>query len=178
MAGTPRFIKVRRSDRPTGDRRSGERRSGESRFDPSLVPESPPQQAQVVHLERRQEERRSTPEAGRRRFERRPVPFGPASPSGALIIPDGQSIHVKLWDVSEGGLCVVSGDLMDHPPGTGLELELHAGIGVETLRVPVELKWVGIEDDFGTFMGLQLPEECRLPNGSFLDRFLTSKLPT
>ena len=158
MAEGPRFIKFLR-----GDRRSGERRGGEPSPNGSG--------------ERRQEERRSNP-AGRRRSERRPVPFGPGSPSGAIINPAGLSLHVNLWDVSEGGLCLVArGELADRP-GTVMVLELHSGVGVENVRLEMQLVWAAEEEGrFGTFVGLQFLEGQTLPNGTFLDRYLTMELP-
>lgn len=158
MAEGPHFIKFLR-----GDRRSGERRGSE--------PEA------NAAAERRQQERRHNLE-GRRRFERRPVPFGPGSPSGALINPDGRSLHVNLWDVSEGGLCLVArGEITDRP-GTVMVLELHSGVGVENVRLEMQLVWAAEEEGrFGTFVGLQFPEGQTLPNGTFLDRYLTMELP-
>lgn len=158
MAEGPRFIKFLR-----GDRRSTERRANEA------VPEGA--------VERRQRERRSNPD-GRRRSERKPVPFGPGSPSGALINPAGASLHVNLWDVSEGGLCVVARGQIVERPGTVMVLELHSGVGVENVRFEMQLVWAAEEEGrFGTFVGLQFLEGQTLPNGTFLDRFLTMELP-
>ena len=158
VAEGPGFIKFLR-----GDRRSGDRRGSEGGLDGSG--------------DRRQQDRRTNP-AGRRRSERKPVPFGPGSPSGALINPAGAPLHVNLWDVSEGGLCVVArGEIMDRP-GTVMVLELHSGVGVENVRFEMQLVWAAEEEGrFGTFVGLQFPEGQTLPNGTFLDHYLTMELP-
>lgn len=102
------------------------------------------------------------------------MPLGPDAPSGALINPAGQSRHVNLWDVSEGGLCLVGrGEMVDHP-GTMMVLKLHSGVGVENVELELQLVWAAVEDArFGTFMGLQFPEGQTLPNGTFLDHYLT-----
>ena len=106
------------------------------------------------------------------------MPFGPGSPSGALINPAGAPLHVNLWDVSEGGLCVVARGEIEDRPGTVMVLELHSGVGVENVRFEMQLVWAASEEGrFGTFVGLQFPEGQKLPNGTFLDRFLTMELP-
>lgn len=158
MAEGPGFIRFL-----GGDRRSFNRRSDSSQPD--------------IADERRLGARRTNP-AGRRRSERRQVPFGTGAPSGALINPAGVPLHVNLWDVSEGGVCVVArGEIVDRP-GTVMVLELHAGVGVENVRVEMQLVWAASEEGrFGTCVGLQFPEGQTLPNGTFLDRYLTMELP-
>jgi len=110
------------------------------------------------------------------RAKRHPVSLGPVSPSGALINPAGVPVHVKLWDVSERGLCVVARGSITDPPGSMMTLELHAGVGVETVRLVVQLVWAAQDEaNLGTFVGLQCPAGQTLPSGSFLDRFLTHR---
>ncbi len=158
MAEQPRFIKFLR-----GDRRSAERRSDSA----SPAPDS----------ERRLLQRRANA-ASRRRSERRPVPLGPGAPSGALINSAGVPLHVNLWDVSEGGVCVVAkGEIVDRP-GTVMVLELHSGVGVENVRFEMQLVWAAFDEGcYGTFVGLQFPEGQTLPRGTFLDRYLSRELP-
>jgi hypothetical protein len=159
----PRFFKFLGGDRRSGERRGGDPASG--------LP------ASEIPGQRRQRDRRSDG-TGRRLSERRPVPFGTGSPSGALINPTGQSLHVSLWDVSEGGLCVVTRGTIEDPPGTLMVLELGSGVGVHNVRIEMQLVWSAAEEGgFGTFVGLQFPEGQTLPNGTFLDRYLTMELP-
>ncbi|MFM7635785.1 MAG: hypothetical protein ACKO7Z_09470 [Cyanobacteriota bacterium] len=165
MSEGPRFLKMLRGDRRASDRRGDirDRRSRDGEADRSG--------------DRRQQDRRSN-RAGRRRTPRRPVPFGPGSPSGALTNAAGRSLHVKLWDVSEGGLCVLARSPIVDPPGSLLVLELDSGMGIERLRQELQLVWAAAaEGDFGTCAGLQFLEGQTLPNGSFLDHFLSLPVP-
>ena len=109
---------------------------------------------------------------------RRPVPFGPGAPYGALFDGEGRSCPINLWDLSEDGLCVVTTEPLTFRPGELMVLELHSGVGVQFLRLQVHLIWAASEEGgFGTFVGLQFQDGDQLPNGSFLDRFLTMELP-
>lgn len=117
------------------------------------------------------------PAAAQPRARRHPVSLGPGSPSGALINPAGASVHVKLWDVSVGGLCVVARGAIADQPGTLMTVELHAGMGVEMVRLQMKLVWAAPDEgNLGTFVGLQFPDGEGLPRGTFLDRLLNSAL--
>jgi len=92
-----------------------------------------------------------------------------------MITADGSAIHVQLWDVSEGGVCVVSSSGIHDAPGSLLRLELQSGVGVEAASVEGHLAWVGSDERFGHFAGLRFHPGNGLPNGSFLDRYLAMK---
>lgn len=131
-----------------------DRRYGERPVEPKAIPE------------------RRRDHAGRRIHPRRPIPFGVGAPAGRMICGDGSAVHVQLWDVSEGGLCVVSSSPFDDAPGTLMTLHLQSGVGIETASVEGFLVWVGHDKRFGQFAGLRFPSGHTLPDGSFLDRYL------
>lgn len=110
--------------------------------------------------------------AGRRIHPRRPIPFGVGAPAGRMICGDGSAVHVQLWDVSEGGLCVVSSSPFHDALGTLMKIQLQSGVGVESASVEGYLVWVGQDKRFGQFAGLRFPSGHTLPDGSFLDRYL------
>ena len=113
--------------------------------------------------------------SGRRLHPRHPIPFGVGAPAGRMVGPDGASTHVQLWDVSEGGVCVLSRSVIPHSPGALLHLELQSGAGVQSASLEGLLTWVGSDQRFGHFAGLRFKPDQGLPNGSFLDRYLAMK---
>lgn len=144
---------------PGPDRRSSERRADRGRSDAPAA-------------DRRRDDRRAS-RGDRRRFVRHQVPFGPHSPRGSLRTVGGSDLPVTLWDLSEGGVCVVSRRAPVDPPGTPMALELHASLGVQQVQLNLLLVWTATDDGlFGSFTGLRFPDGKHLPRGSFLDLYL------
>ncbi|MFM7314743.1 MAG: PilZ domain-containing protein [Cyanobium sp.] len=113
--------------------------------------------------------------SGRRQHPRHPIPFGVGAPAGRMVGADGTAIHVQLWDVSEGGVCVLSRVPIPYTTGAHLQIELQSGVGVKSASLEGVLTWVGSDQRFGHFAGLRFDPDKGLPNGSFLDRYLTMR---
>jgi Tfp pilus assembly protein PilZ len=74
--------------------------------------------------------------------ERRTFPRIPLLSEAWIIEDDGQRIHVRTHDLSEGGLCIqASGDAV-FPPGRRLKMSVKLPESNEELEVRGKVQWV------------------------------------
>lgn len=109
------------------------------------------------------------PDDPRRRFKRKIIHSNP--PKGELLSSKGRLSHVTLWDVSQGGVCVVLGaKLINHEADDELlTLVLKESHGVERIQVTVIKMWEKQESG-STYFGLQYSGPG-LPGNTFLDKY-------
>lgn len=92
------------------------------------------------------------------------------APSGELILLDGTRLLATLWDISQGGACVlVQGQLPTLGANDLCSLTLREKGGREELTLKLKVAWSSVEDA-GTYVGLKLRTGERIPPGSFLER--------
>ncbi|WP_411869369.1 PilZ domain-containing protein [Vulcanococcus limneticus] len=129
-----------------GDRRSTSERRGDDR------PDQAPRREQ----------------AARRNHDRRVIYTN--APSGDLTLLDGTRLLATLWDISQGGACVlVQGDVTHLNANDLCTLTLKEKGGREDLALKTKVAWSSFEDA-GTYVGLKLRTGGKIPPGTFLDR--------
>ena len=124
-----------------------------------------------------QQDRRSRT-GGRRKHPRVPIPFGSTAAFGKITTEEGYQFHAKLWDVSHGGFCVVSLFQPNLALQTPVTFDFQAGAGATSAHGKAIVVWVSQNPPFGQFTGLQFCEDSCLPNGNFLDRYLSEPART
>ena len=92
------------------------------------------------------------------------------APSGDLTLLDGTKRLATLWDISQGGACVlVQGSLINLKANDLCTLTLKDKGGREELALKTKVAWSSVED-VGTYVGLKLRTGGKIPPGTFLDR--------
>ncbi len=107
----------------------------------------------------------------RREFDRKPLPFGGVAPEGEMAGPTGQKWHIRLWDVSMGGLCVVVEGAVDQPLGSLFAFSVYESFGLGSAFFNAQLRWRSLEAD-NTYLGLEFEDQDLLKKGCFLMDFV------
>ena len=111
----------------------------------------------------------------RRQFARKPMPFGGVAPVGEMACPMGQKLHISLWDVSMGGLCVVVDSPVDTPMGSLFAISVYESFGLGSAFFNAHLRWRTIEAD-NTYLGLEFEDQDLLKKGCFLIDYVNTDL--
>jgi len=70
---------------------------------------------------------------------------------------------------------VLSLHQLDLALGSLVNFIVQSGAGAESAEVTATVAWMNQDQTFGHFVGLKFCEGSRLPNGSFLDRYLLAQ---
>ncbi|MEB3263842.1 MAG: PilZ domain-containing protein [Synechococcus sp.] len=118
---------------------------------------------------------RATPKAAPRTHQRVHAPIGPAAISGKLHVEGGETFPVKLWDVSDRGLCLHTRQRLPLAPGYPVRLELLGTQAQQQLLLEGSVCWV--EEGGGSsmhFLGVQLLDSAPDLRQTFLASLLSS----
>jgi len=97
------------------------------------------------------------------------------APSGDLTLLDGTRLLATLWDISQGGACVlVQGNVTSLNINDLCTLTLKEKGGRDELALKTKVAWSSVEDA-GTYVGLKLRTGGKIPPGTFLDRLQRSR---
>ncbi|MFY8148307.1 MAG: PilZ domain-containing protein [Prochlorococcaceae cyanobacterium] len=118
------------------------------------------------------QERKAVPSAPRS-HERMSAPIGPSAIGGRIQTPEGESFPVKLWDVSDGGVCLHSRHRLPLAPRDPVTLQLLGTQSGQQVALQANIQWV--EETAGGsmhFLGLRFAD----PGTNLRDTFLRSLL--
>jgi hypothetical protein len=124
-------------------------------------------------LQAREERRRLRTEQQQRprSHERRIVSITAANIRADIHNDQGELGEGILWDVSRGGLCLLIAGELQLLQESSVLLRVHTGFDASVLELPSLVRWCAPSPN-QTFAGFAF-DDCELPSGCFLDRFLT-----
>ena len=95
------------------------------------------------------------------------------APTGELQSLNGGCWDVTLWDISRGGLCLISRTHeVEIAPSESLSVRLYDPLNRDSLRLRATLSWIRQEGQ-ETLIGLEFRPGTSLPKGCFLERYLS-----
>jgi hypothetical protein len=95
------------------------------------------------------------------------------APTGELQSLSSGCWDVTLWDISRGGLCLISrAKEVAIPASESLSVRLYDPLNRDSLRLRGSLSWIRQEGN-ETLIGLEFRPGTSLPKGCFLERYLS-----